>query len=190
MSIPELERIEVTSPAGLWSWLAAHHDSQKSYLLVTYKAADPERYVSRDEVLDALIAYGWIDGRRYALDTARTMQLICARKQQKWTQSYRQRYQRLKQAGQMQPAGEAAVLAAQKNQNWAGDADVDQLLDPDDLTKALQAAGGMAWWEGAAPSYRRNILRWLKAAKKPETRAKRRAQICAACASGTKIPNF
>ena len=190
MSIPELERIEVTSPAGLWSWLATHHQSPKSYLLVTYKAADLERYVSRDEVLNALIAYGWIDGRRYALDTARTMQLICARKQQKWTQSYRERYQRLKEAGQMQPAGEAAVLAAQQNQNWEGDADVDQLQDPEDLTKALQTAGGFAWWGEAAPSYRRNILRWLKAAKKPETRAKRVTQICAACASGTKIPNF
>ena len=41
-----------------------------------------DKYVSRDEVLDALLAYGWVDGRRYALDEHQTMQLVCKRKQQ------------------------------------------------------------------------------------------------------------
>ena len=41
-----------------------------------------DKYVSSDEVLDALLAYGWVDGRRYALDEHQTMQLVCKRKQQ------------------------------------------------------------------------------------------------------------
>ena len=65
---PDVERVEITEPQSLWSWLAKHHTQIDSVLLVTWKAQNRERYVSRDEVLDALIAYGWIDGLHYAHD--------------------------------------------------------------------------------------------------------------------------
>ena len=65
--------------------------------------------MSREEVLDALLAYGWIDGRRYALDENQTMQLVCKRKQQKWTQSYRQRIEQLTANGLMKPSGLKSV---------------------------------------------------------------------------------
>ncbi len=68
MRVPDLERVEVTSVAALWSWLDAHHDQGDSVLLLTWKAKRRDRYVSREDVLDALLAHGWIDGRRYALD--------------------------------------------------------------------------------------------------------------------------
>jgi hypothetical protein len=45
------------------------------------KGAAPNRdktnkYTTRGQVLDALIAYGWIDGRSLKLDDDRTMQLL------------------------------------------------------------------------------------------------------------------
>jgi len=48
------------TPDDLWSYLAAHPYGP-SVWLVTWKAAHRDKYVSRDEVLDALIAHGWID---------------------------------------------------------------------------------------------------------------------------------
>lgn len=80
-------KIEVASPDELWAWLGMHHAQPDSVWLVTWKADDPVRYVSREDVLDALIAHGWIDGRRLKLDDQRTMQLISPRKQQAWAQS-------------------------------------------------------------------------------------------------------
>lgn len=74
--LPELEQIEIKDEQALWDWLELHHAQQVSILLVTYKSATPEFYVSRAAVLDALLAYGWIDGRRYVVDAARTAQLI------------------------------------------------------------------------------------------------------------------
>ena len=97
MTIPQvsasknLTKIVISSKNELWEWLDENHSSEQSFLLVTWKKTNTAKYISRDAVLDALLAYGWIDGRRYALDKDRTMQLICKRKQQTWTQTYRNR---------------------------------------------------------------------------------------------------
>jgi hypothetical protein len=55
MDHDKFERVEITSADDLLLWLEKHHKSLKSIWLVTWKAAYPERYVSRDTVLDALI---------------------------------------------------------------------------------------------------------------------------------------
>jgi len=186
----ELERVSIDTAEGLWAWLAANHRSDQSFLLVTWKKSSPAKYVSRDDVLDALLAFGWIDGRRYAVDEERTMQLICKRKQQKWTQSYRDRIDSLIAKGVMKPSGLAAVNEAKAQGNWLANSDVDDLVCPPDLTQAVKDRNGQRWWDAVAPSYKRNILRWLSSAKKAETRQKRCLEIAEACGAGLKIKNF
>lgn len=185
-----LEKIQVETEAELWRWLDQNHQSSLSYLLVTWKKADLARYVSREQVLDALLAYGWIDGRRYALDEARTMQLICQRQQQKWTKTYRDRVDRLILSGRLKPSGLAVVDAAKANGTWLSGQDIDTLELPEDLHGALSASSGLDWWAGAAPSYRRNVLRWLSTAKTEKTRQKRCHEIAHACGAGQKIKNL
>jgi uncharacterized protein YdeI (YjbR/CyaY-like superfamily) len=183
-------RIEVAAVDELWAWLAAHHAVADSVWLVTWKAAHREKYVSREDVLDALIAHGWIDGRRLKLDDARTMQLISPRKQQAWAQSYKLRAARLEAEGRMHPAGLAAVTQGQKSGLWHNSDPIDGLVDPDDLTQALHAAGGHKWWLSAAPSYRRNILRWIASAKRAETRQDRVAKVAGLAGKGEKVPQY
>lgn len=185
-----LDRVEIERADDLWAWLADHHQAEQSYLLVTWKKSEPQKYVSRDEVLDALLAYGWIDGRRYKLDDNRTMQLICQRKQQKWTKSYRDRIERLDQQGRLRAPGQAAVQMAKVNGTWLAEQDVDDLICPPDLQARLEAQKADGWWAQAAPSYRRNILRWLASAKKEQTRDKRCQMIADYCEKGQKIPNY
>ena len=185
-----MEKIEIASSDDLWDWLDANHHSDASYLLVTWKKATKDKYVSRDEVLDALLAYGWIDGRRYALDDARTMQLICQRQQQNWTHSYRERIAKLTDQGLMKPSGTSAVERAKRAGTWLANEAVDALICPPDLQQALDQYKARAWWEAAAPSYRRNLLRWLGTAKKEATRQKRRDEIAKACADGRKLKNM
>ena len=190
MTLPDLFHLTITSEDALWQWLDANHSQTDSILLVTYKAADKQRYVSRPQVLDALLAHGWIDGRRYGYDEAKTAQLISPRKQQKWAKSYRNRYEALGVAGRLHPAGIAAADWAKSHGTWCVDEDVDAGHTPDDLRDYLLAAQANHWWEAAAPSYRRNILRWLKSAKTPKTREARLQKITAACGAGEKIPHF
>ncbi len=190
MDPERFERVEVTSADALWRWLASNHGWSESVWLVTYKAADRSRYVSREEVLDALIAYGWIDGRRLKLDEQRTMQLISPRRQQAWARTYQQRAARLESEGRMRAPGRAAIERAQASGAWDSLAAVDELVTPHDLEDALRDRDATDWWSAAAPSYRRNALRWIETARRPETRARRVAVVADHAARGERVPNY
>ena len=190
MTLPDLPQLEITTADALWSWLAAHHARDTSQLLVTWKAATPEKYVSRDAVLDALVAHGWIDGRRWThSDPARTIQLIAPRKQRVWAKSYKDRAARLSALGRMHPVAEAAFRAAQADPAWSVSDPVDALRIPGDLAVSFDP-NGAAWFAKAAPSYKRNVLRFLEAAKRPETRQKRIALIAQSAGRQEKLPNY
>lgn len=185
-----LTKVEVSSENELWDWLDVNHASDQSFLLVTWKKTNTEKHINRDSVLDALLAYGWIDGRRYALDQDRTMQLICKRKQQDWTQTYRKRAEKLLADGKLKEAGLAAMRLAQSNGTWLANQNVDNLEAPNALLDALNLEQGLVWWQSSAPSYQRNVLRWLNLAKTEKTRLKRINAIANACRHGQKIKNL
>lgn len=190
MDKPDLPHLEVATVQELWDWLSQHHGSDQSRLLVTWKAALPEKYVSREAVLDALVAHGWTDGRRWRHeDPRRTIQLISPRRQSVWAKSYKDRAERLMATGRMHPAAEAAFLAARESSDWKTSDPVDSLNVPKDLRRAFSKEGER-WFDQAAPSYRRNILRFLASAKRPETRAKRLALIAQSAGRGEKLPNY
>lgn len=67
---------------------------------------------------------------------------------------------------------------------------VDALIDPPDLSAALARSGGGGWWKTAAPSYRRNVLRWIDGARRVETRRDRIGKVAELAAEGQKVPNY
>lgn len=182
------DHVEVTSAAELRSWLLAHHAQSEAVWLVTFKKAVPERYVSTAEVLDELVAFGWIDGIRRAIDDERTMQLISPRRTQPWAKTYKDRAERLIATGMMHASGLASVERARASGAWEAMAEVDALVVPDDLRERLQAEPP-AWAEfaGFPPSVRRNILRWIASAKTPPTREKRIALTVSEAAAGRRV---
>lgn len=182
------EKVEVENLAQLRDWLAANHDRAEGVWLVTWMKNVPVKFVDRWDVLDELLCFGWTDGLRRKLDENRTMQLISPRRQQAWAQSYKDRVERLETAGRMAEPGRAAIERAKTHWLWDAYAEVDALTVPDDLRAALRAQPpAEANFDASAPSYRRNVLRWLAAAKKPDTRAKRIAEIASHAASNRKI---
>lgn len=183
-------QVEFTSAEALWQWLGLNHGQRDSVWAVTYKKHVAGRYVSRVEVLDALVAHGWIDGIRRKLDDDRTMQLISPRKQQAWAKSYKDRAQKLIDEGRMHPAGYASLAAGKASGLWNAMERVDALEVPPDLETALNASGGADWFAAAASSYRRNVLRWIAGAKRDTTRAGRIAKAAESAARATKMPNF
>lgn len=190
MDAEKFAKIEITTEDHLWEWLGANHAQDAAIWLVTWKAAHRDRYVSRDQVLDALIAYGWIDGRRMKLDEHRTMQLISPRKQQTWARTYQRRAEKLEAEGRMHPAGRAALERAVRSGTLNAMAEVDDLIEPEVLIQAMKDAGAREWWRKAAPSYRRNILRWIASAKRDDTKAKRIGIAVDHAAKGMKVPNY
>ena len=65
--------------------------------------------------------------------------------------------------------------------------DVEALVVPDDLGAALDAApGARDHWESFPASARKNLLWWVKSAKRPETRQRRIAAIASEAAEGRR----
>ena len=190
MDASSFPQVEIRTADDLWDWLSTHHGRSGSVWLVTWKAAHRDRYVSNSQVLDALVAFGWVDGRKLKLDEARVMQLISPRKQKAWAQSYRDRAARLEQEGRMMPPGRAALEAARQSAVFDSMQPVDALEEPSDLVEALDKVGGYDWWVTAAPSYRRNVLRWIASAKGNDTRLKRIRSVSEHAAEGKKVPNY
>ena len=82
-----------------------NHTQSESVWLVTYKKSKPDKYVSRWDVLDELICFGWIDGIRRKLDDNKTMQLISQRKVEHWAKTYKERGAKLIEGGRMHESG-------------------------------------------------------------------------------------
>ena len=76
----------------------------------------------------------------------------------------------------MQPAGLAKIAAAKRDGSWTLLDSVEAMQVPDDLRRALGAAG-LRKFEALTPGRRKEHLRALVTAKRPETRAKRVADI-------------
>ena len=95
------------------------------------------KYLSTGDVLDALIAHGWIDGRCKMLDDTRTQKLIAPRQTQALAKSYKDRAAKLKAEGRMHPAGRAKIEEGKASGLWSSYDDVDALIAPDDLIQAI-----------------------------------------------------
>ncbi len=187
------EMVHVTSAAELREWLSDHHAQQSSVWLVTIKknrSSIAGTFVSRDDVLDELISFGWIDGIRRKLDNDRTMQLIGPRRVQHWSRSYKTRAARLIDSGRMHPAGLAAIESSKAMGLWNFMDDVDALIAPDDLLAALDARPpARANYDAFPPSTKRNTLRWIKITKTAATRRRRIERTAQLAERNQRVPN-
>ncbi|WP_306643265.1 YdeI/OmpD-associated family protein [Sanyastnella coralliicola] len=181
-------QVECTSQEALRNWLLEHHQQEEAIWLVTYKKQEIEKYVSREEVLDELIAFGWIDGIRRKLDETKTMQLISPRRKQHWAKSYKERAARLIEVGSMHESGMQSIQRSKADGLWNFMDDVDNLVVPDDLRKALQTYDtAEAFFEQINDSSKRFVLRWVKLAKTDKTRQKRIQELALLSSRGEKL---
>ena len=112
-------------------------------------------------MVEEAICFGWIDSTASRLDDDRGLQLLTPRKPKStWTRLNRQRVADMEAAGLMTDAGRRAVDIAKGNSWWTILDPVEDLVEPDDPSAALDAnptaregrAGpGMKWLESAQP---------------------------------------
>lgn len=183
------DKVEITSPEELRLWLLANHAQSESVWLVTYKKSEPDNYVSRWDVLDELICFGWIDGIRRKLDKKKTMQLISQRKVKHWAKTYKGRAAKLIDEGKMHESGLKSIKESKSNGLWNFMDDVDNLVVPEDLSRELSTLdGALAFFNAINPSSKRFVLRWIKLAKNDKTRKNRIKKIAELSSKGEKLP--
>ncbi|NVJ85737.1 MAG: YdeI/OmpD-associated family protein [Algoriphagus sp.] len=183
------DKVEVSSQGELRSWLMKNYRQPESVWLVTYKKSEPGKYVSRWEVLDELICFGWIDGIRRKLDDKRTMQLISKRKVEHWARTYKERASKLIDEGKMHESGLKAIETSKSNGLWNFMDDVDNLIIPKDLSDELSKYdGAVDYFDSINDSSKRFVLRWVKLAKTEKTRKNRINKLAQLSAKGEKLP--
>ena len=164
-----------TTVAEWRTWLNEHEADPDGVWLISWKKSSGKPAMTYDQAVDEAIAYGWVDSLTRSLDDERSMLWFAPRKPTSaWSRVNKQRVERLIGEGRMQPRGMAMVDLAKQQGTWTALDDIENLIEPDDLANALNAApSARQAWDGFPRSAKRGILEWISLAKKPETRAQR-----------------
>lgn len=165
--------------AGWRGWLIGHHADSSGVYLVSWRRGTGRTSVPYEEAVEEALCVGWIDSVGRRIDDERSIQWFSPRRPGSgWARSNKERIERLTAAGLMLPAGVAAIEEAKRNGTWTLLDDVEALIVPADLDAALAALPpAREHWDAFPPSIRRTLLEWIVQAKRPETRAKRIAEI-------------
>lgn len=154
------------------TWLERHHASEPEIWLVYAKKHTGKPSVRYAEAVEEALCFGWIDTTVNRLDDDHYMQRFTPRTDtRKWSKLNRERFRRLVAEGRMTDAGRAKlpadVPAPPRRLPTGGPV-------PGFIRRAL-AAHPVARrnFAALAPTYRRDYLRWITEAKKPETRERR-----------------
>jgi uncharacterized protein YdeI (YjbR/CyaY-like superfamily) len=170
------------------AWLAEHHAESDGIWFVYYKQGTGHPTVSYDEAVEEALCFGWIDSRVNRIDDARYMQLFTPRQPgSTWSKVNKERIERLEAGGLITEAGWALIHAAKADGSWTLLDAVEELMEPEDLAAALDAAGAArATWDGFPASVKKPALYWVVSAKREATRAKRILQIVEKAAAGKR----
>jgi len=186
----ELPQIAFASDAEWEAWLEQHHADSPGVGMKIAKKASGIPSVAYPEVLDIAICFGWIDGRRNALDDRYFLQRFTPRRaRSRWSQINRDKAEALIKAGRMRPAGLAEVERAKSDGRWAAAYGGQRAMGvPEDLQRELDARPqAAAFFAQLSSQNRYSILYRLHDAKRPETRARRLEQFVAMLEAGETI---
>jgi uncharacterized protein YdeI (YjbR/CyaY-like superfamily) len=172
-------------------WLEANHETAPELLVGFWKKSSGKPSIDWPQARDQALCFGWIDGIRKSLgDDAYTIRFTPRRKGSIWSKVNVERFEALKAAGSMTPAGERAYEQNKHKSGLYAYENVQKELSADE--EKLFRKNKAAWsdWEKRPPSYRRSALHWITSAKKAETRAKRLSQLIEVSAEGRRLPQY
>jgi uncharacterized protein YdeI (YjbR/CyaY-like superfamily) len=185
-----LPRLTFATDAEWEAWLERHHlDAPGVWVQIAKKGSGLES-VRYPEVLDTAICFGWIDGRREALDETHFLQRFTPRRpSSRWSKINTDKVAALKRAGRMRSAGLAEVRKAKADGRWEAAYEGQRVASvPPDLQRELDVRPAAAEFFAKLSSQNRYaILYRLQDAKRPETRARRLQTFVAMLEAGETV---
>ena len=173
------------------AWLTKHHATVDGVWLARWTKASGRDSVPYEAIVEEALCFGWIDGLVHTLDDGRQAQLLTPRRPGSgWAPSNKGRVERLIADGRMTDAGLAVIRRAQADGSWSMLDAAEALIEPAELATALEAnPEARRQWNAFPASPRRALIWWVMSAKRPETKARRVAQIVDEAAHGRRA-NF
>lgn len=175
----QLETIYASDRQTWRKWLIRHHRTATGVWLIYYKVKSGQPSIRYSDAVKEALCFGWIDSKVKTLDDDRYMQIFTPRKPKSvWSKLNKQYIEELIAQGLMTEAGLEKINTAKQDGSWTLLDDVEALVIPDDLQKAL-AINEIANqnFTTFSNSSKKTILQWLSSAKRPETRQRRIEQI-------------
>lgn len=169
------DQLWIEDAGDLRDWLEENYDREDSIWVVRWKKKEGRPYVTYDEIVDECICFGWVDSLPKKLDDERTMLRISPRNpKSNWSGKNKERVAELTKQGKMHTSGLEMVELAKESGTWDFLDDVEKLIVPPDLQKALETTlEAEHYFDRFPPSSKRGILEWIKTAKTEPTRNKR-----------------
>jgi len=187
-AIAEADTFFAAERAAWREWLERHHAARTFVWLLLHKKHVEESSVRYEEAVEEALCWGWIDGLVNRWDERSYAVRFTPRKPGSvWSESNVERVRRMIAEERMTPAGMALVEEAKRRGTWDDAASGRLDVTPPDLEAALaEVPVAQGHWSVWAPSHRRQYIYWVLGAKRPETRARRVADVVRRAAAGIR----
>jgi uncharacterized protein YdeI (YjbR/CyaY-like superfamily) len=184
------EPIFFASPAELRAWFASHADTERELWVGYHRKATGRPSLTWEQAVDEALCVGWIDGVRRSLDGERFIQRFTPRQARStWSAVNVRRAEALLAEGRMTAAGRAAFERRREDRSGIYSYEQRRLATfaPAEQAALDANAAARAFWDAQPAGYRRTATFWVASAKRPETRARRMAQLVEDSAAGRRI---
>jgi uncharacterized protein YdeI (YjbR/CyaY-like superfamily) len=168
--------IVYASDRACWrQWLQQNSGNAIGVWLVYYKVKSGIPSVRYSEAVKEALCFGWIDSKVKSLDAESYRQIFTPRKPKSvWSKLNKQYIEELIAEGKMSEAGLEKITVAKQDGSWTSLDLIEALVIPADLKQALETDDtANKNFEAFSQTTKKNILRWIQSAKRPETRSSR-----------------
>lgn len=166
-----MEEIFVKNLHDLEQWLDQNSKQKSSVWLVHYKFSSGLTNLNRENLVDTLLCYGWIDSLPGKVDEVKTKIRISPRNPKSaWSQINKEKVNRLIKEGKIKTQGLEIINLAKQNGSWDKLNNVDKLIIPEDLHKYLSLHNLHNTWHSFSNSKKRGYLEFLQNRKSPQAR--------------------
>jgi uncharacterized protein YdeI (YjbR/CyaY-like superfamily) len=171
-------------------WLTKNHGGSSGIWLVFYKRHTGKPTLEYDDAVEEALCFGWIDSIIKKIDEDKYVRKLTPRKaDSRWSKLNKKRVAQLIERGLMTEAGTVKIEEAKASGLWSQPERSPLSLEiPGDLKITLEKnekAG--RFFDQLAPSYQKQFIGWISAAKRPETRDRRLRESIALMEQGEKL---
>jgi uncharacterized protein YdeI (YjbR/CyaY-like superfamily) len=161
-------------------WLDSNHASRSGIWVIIIKKNSPMDGLRYEEAVEEALCFGWIDSKMKSVDKDRFIQRFTPRKPTSfWSESNKDRINRLIADCKMTEAGLKAVKVAKQNGMWDYSRKIStDVTIPVDFEKALfKNKKARKNFNNYPPSTQKIYIHYILEAKKSETRERRITKI-------------
>lgn len=173
------------------TWLAKNHAAEKEIWLLYHKKHTGNSGITYEEAIEEALCFGWIDSIIQKIDDDSYVRKFTPRKSHsRWSALNKQRVAGLIKQGKMTQAGLATLNYSNPEDDYGRTPEKAQqdLIPPPFLEQTLKKyPKARKNFRSLAPSYRRNYIRWISAAKTGETRNRRLKEAIALLTENKKL---